>query len=67
MADMEMYHKINERTHVGDEPVEDAPALEDIELAEPAEAAAPQKAAERTCFLIHIGHGRRKMLSFYNL
>ena len=47
MADMEMYHKINERTHVGDEPVEDAPALEEIELAESAEAAAPPKAAER--------------------
>ncbi|HOW69125.1 MAG TPA: PilT/PilU family type 4a pilus ATPase [Phycisphaerae bacterium] len=31
MADTEMYERASERTHVGDEPVETAPALEEIE------------------------------------
>jgi twitching motility protein PilT len=49
MADMEeMYQRVNERTHVGDEPVEDAPALEEIEVAEsPVLAEAKPAAVER--------------------
>ncbi|MDM8005579.1 MAG: PilT/PilU family type 4a pilus ATPase [Phycisphaerae bacterium] len=35
MAEEDIYRRINERTHVGDEPVEAAPALEEIEPAEP--------------------------------
>ena len=34
MADTEMYERASERTHVGDEPVEAAPALEEIETGE---------------------------------
>lgn len=48
MAEEDIYRRINERTHVGDEPVEAAPALEEIEPSEPpapvpVKSAAPEK------------------------
>lgn len=48
MAEEDIYRRINERTHVGDEPVEAAPALEEIEPAEtptiaPSKSAVPER------------------------
>jgi twitching motility protein PilT len=49
MSDMEMYQRISEKTHVGDEVVEDAPALEEVELEEtPVAVQAKPSSAERT-------------------
>ena len=44
MSDMEMYQRISEKTHVGDEPVEDAPALDEM-IGVEAPVAAPVKPA----------------------